>query len=281
MRATIHIVSAREFWRYSAGVRAARREWLLRIDRKVDEAAYDDWPPGRARALADGPQPTKELGELAAGTSRDSASGSTSCGCRRRAPGSGEGRIASPSPSPGSGRTTRRRRGPGARRPGLPAGIRPGRPARCQLVGGDQRHGREGRRRRARARRASGTRPVVSSSTCPGRRCPTPTARAGALPAALGREPARPRAPHGPRFPRPTGPGSSARRTRSRSVRSSWTAGSRAAGRCAMAGSSSIRTRTSPHGSPARSSASATHSRRSTPSGGGGAPHRPNATAAA
>ena len=44
-----------------------------------------------------------------------------------------------------------------------------------------------------------------------------------------------------------------------------------AAGPCAMAGSCSIRTRTSPRGSPARSSASAKRSRRSTPSGGGGA----------
>ena len=67
MRATIHIVSAREFWRYSAGVRAARREWLLRIDRKVDAAAYDDLAARARQILADGPHPAKDLGDLSGG----------------------------------------------------------------------------------------------------------------------------------------------------------------------------------------------------------------------
>ena len=40
MRTTIHIVSAREFWRCALGVRRARRAWALRIPGpKGDEAA--------------------------------------------------------------------------------------------------------------------------------------------------------------------------------------------------------------------------------------------------
>jgi len=38
MRATIHIVSPREYWRCAAGVREARRAWLARVDRSADEA---------------------------------------------------------------------------------------------------------------------------------------------------------------------------------------------------------------------------------------------------
>jgi hypothetical protein len=67
MRATIHVVSAREFWRYSAGVRAARREWIMRADRSVDAASYEHLAT-RARAiLADGPHPAKDLGDLSGG----------------------------------------------------------------------------------------------------------------------------------------------------------------------------------------------------------------------
>ena len=48
-------------------MRAARREWLLRIDRKVDEAAYDDLAARAREILADGPHPTKDLGDLSGG----------------------------------------------------------------------------------------------------------------------------------------------------------------------------------------------------------------------
>ena len=67
MRTTIHIVSAREFWRYAAGVREARRVWLLRADKAVDTAAYDALAARARETLADGPRPAKDLGDLSGG----------------------------------------------------------------------------------------------------------------------------------------------------------------------------------------------------------------------
>lgn len=68
MRTTIHLVSAREFWRYAVGVRRARREWALRTPgRKGDEASLVDEAQRMRDALEDGPRTVKELGELGAG----------------------------------------------------------------------------------------------------------------------------------------------------------------------------------------------------------------------
>jgi hypothetical protein len=68
MRTTIHIVSAREFWRYAMGVRRARREWALRTaGRKGDEASLIQEAMRMREALEDGPRTVKELGELGAG----------------------------------------------------------------------------------------------------------------------------------------------------------------------------------------------------------------------
>jgi hypothetical protein len=68
MRTTIHMVSAREYWRYAMGVRRARREWALRIsDRRADEAGLVDAASQMREALADGPRGVKELGDLGAG----------------------------------------------------------------------------------------------------------------------------------------------------------------------------------------------------------------------
>ncbi len=68
MRTTIHMVSAREFWRYAMGVRQARREWALRLP---GEASSEETLVEGARrmrdALADGPRTVKELGDLGAG----------------------------------------------------------------------------------------------------------------------------------------------------------------------------------------------------------------------
>jgi hypothetical protein len=67
MRATIHIVSRREYWLLANGVRRSRQEWAARIgalppDRKLHANAE------RLRdALRDGPKTVKELGELAKG----------------------------------------------------------------------------------------------------------------------------------------------------------------------------------------------------------------------
>jgi hypothetical protein len=68
MRTTIHMVSAREFWRYAMGVRRARREWALRIaGRNADEARLVDAARQMRAALAEGPRNVKELGELGVG----------------------------------------------------------------------------------------------------------------------------------------------------------------------------------------------------------------------
>jgi hypothetical protein len=68
MRVTIHIVSAREFWRYAAGVRQARRTAVLRASglARNEEAMVD--AAGRMRVeLQAGPKTVKELGPLATG----------------------------------------------------------------------------------------------------------------------------------------------------------------------------------------------------------------------
>jgi hypothetical protein len=67
MRATIHVVSAREHWRFAEGVREARRVWLARVDRAFDAAAMDA-DGARLRALlADSPRDARDLGDLGSG----------------------------------------------------------------------------------------------------------------------------------------------------------------------------------------------------------------------
>jgi hypothetical protein len=67
MRTTIHVVSAREYWRYALGVRAARRAALVRADRSLDPAAMDAAAARLRDALAGGPRDAKELGDLGSG----------------------------------------------------------------------------------------------------------------------------------------------------------------------------------------------------------------------
>ena len=68
MRSTIHVVSAREFWRFAMGVRQARRAWALRMPGpRGDEASLIDAARQIREALANGPRSVKELGELGAG----------------------------------------------------------------------------------------------------------------------------------------------------------------------------------------------------------------------
>jgi hypothetical protein len=68
MRSTIHVVSAREFWRFALGVRQARRAWALRMPGPSgDEATLVGAARQIREALADGPRSVKELGELGAG----------------------------------------------------------------------------------------------------------------------------------------------------------------------------------------------------------------------
>jgi hypothetical protein len=66
MRTTIHMVSRREFWRYAAGVRKARRTWALRLP-GADERALEAAAARMREALAGGPRTVKELGDLGSG----------------------------------------------------------------------------------------------------------------------------------------------------------------------------------------------------------------------
>lgn len=66
-RATIHVVSRREYWRYAAGVRGARRAWVLRLLGPDAEGRLREGAERLRRALADGPRTVKELDGLASG----------------------------------------------------------------------------------------------------------------------------------------------------------------------------------------------------------------------
>jgi hypothetical protein len=67
MRVTIHVVSAREYWRYAEGVRDARRTWLERVDRSLDPAAMDAAAERLRELLVPGPRDARELGDLGSG----------------------------------------------------------------------------------------------------------------------------------------------------------------------------------------------------------------------
>ena len=76
MRETIHVVSARAYWRYALGVREARRAWSLRLAEadarrrgvvRVGEVAMIEHAAELRAALAGGPRTVKELGAVASG----------------------------------------------------------------------------------------------------------------------------------------------------------------------------------------------------------------------
>jgi hypothetical protein len=67
MRVTIHMVSAREFWLYAAGIRQARRTWFLRVHKEATEAEMQRHAARLREALAGGPRSVKELGGLVTG----------------------------------------------------------------------------------------------------------------------------------------------------------------------------------------------------------------------
>jgi hypothetical protein len=66
MRVTIHLVSAREFWLFAAGLRRARREWFLRTH-KVEERVMEEAAERLREALAGAPKSVKELGDVVSG----------------------------------------------------------------------------------------------------------------------------------------------------------------------------------------------------------------------
>jgi Winged helix DNA-binding domain len=68
MRVTIHLVSAKEYWLFAAGLRGSQRQWWLRTHgRATSEAEMKRFAPRLRRALADGPKSVAELGDLAKG----------------------------------------------------------------------------------------------------------------------------------------------------------------------------------------------------------------------
>ncbi len=67
LRATIHLVTAREYWRYAVGIRAARRAWSLRVGTGTDEASQLAAAASLRERLVAGPQDVRDLGDAAAG----------------------------------------------------------------------------------------------------------------------------------------------------------------------------------------------------------------------
>ena len=193
MRETIHLVSRRDYPLFAAGIRRSGQEWLLRVDKLTTNA---NWPPQR------GSSP----GTCGAGRSRGRSSttspavvwgtGSTSSACLRAARGST--RRAHVRPGGGVGRPARGDRGatasstwrvatstPSARLPPKDSRLvedpaeAAGAGARANAAPTLPRRGREG------------------APGCPPRTAPRPRdSRAGPVPADLGRNAARPRAPH-------------------------------------------------------------------------------------
>ena len=235
----------RDYWPFAVAVREARRAWWLRTPARR-RRARPRWPRGRAAARARSAtarSPRTEIEELVGKErcARRSACGSTSSARRRRGRGSAAGRICSRTPSDWLGpRDARRGEAPSScSSAATSAAFGPATAADDRRLGRAAAGGRARslervgtRRFRGRGRRRA-PRPAARAAARPG------DARAGPLPADLGRDAARPRPAGAASSPRRTAPRSSARRRRSRSRRSSSTARSRGRGATRTGGSRS------------------------------------------
>ena len=250
------MVSGDEFWRYAAGVRQARRVWALRTAARPDEAALRR-PGGAASGGARGraaddqgarrPEWAGFIGNLGLWVDlvRVPPSGTWE---RRRAD-----RLALAEDWVGPDDATEDG-GPGAPRAGVPARRSARRPGRTSPRGraspSPTRSGAREALSLVRYRDEDG-RELVDLPDAP---LPGPGhTRARPLPAALGRQPARPCPADRPPAGGPPADASSRRRTRSRSGPSSSMAGSSPPGRSRTAGSSSIRSKPVAPATPTRS----------------------------
>ncbi len=66
-RATIHLTTRHEFWRYAIGVRTARRQWALRSGTGLDEVAMIATAAQVREVLLDGPKSVRDLDGLVEG----------------------------------------------------------------------------------------------------------------------------------------------------------------------------------------------------------------------
>jgi Winged helix DNA-binding domain len=72
MRATIHLVSKRDYWPFALAIRAPHREWVLRVRKpRPDERELERTARELRAALADGPRRYDELNEITEGRWHD------------------------------------------------------------------------------------------------------------------------------------------------------------------------------------------------------------------
>ena len=67
MRTTIHIVSRRDYWKFSIGTQRAQQEWARRVQALPPERQLRSTGAQLRVALADGPRTVRELGDVAKG----------------------------------------------------------------------------------------------------------------------------------------------------------------------------------------------------------------------
>ena len=117
MRATIHTVSAADYWPMMAGIRRINREWYAQSAGPRCRDRHGRGRPGGPRGARRGPlsmaELTRRIEARGFPTRRGRpGSGSSWCGCRRRAPGSIGAPISTDLPTSGCrGSTWRRSRG--------------------------------------------------------------------------------------------------------------------------------------------------------------------------
>ena len=192
MRVTIHIVSRARVLALRArcppgAPRAMAADSAMRLS-GVGERDMEAAASACERPWPTAPGPSRSSVTSRRASSAHSGCGSTSCACRRPGRGNAVGPTDSPWPRTGSARHD------ATEADGLAHLVRaylrafgPGGVARHRILGRGSRSRPPRRPHAAWSCGPSATRRAVSWSTCPTPRCPTPTRRPRAVPAALGR----------------------------------------------------------------------------------------------